>query len=552
MGRFEILYDEEKNLFHTSGWIEKSQMAEMKRLGWRFNPEEKHWCTYDADRVIPFSDRCTGSALKALRNYQLSRATDSTAHIWEPLCPPSLRGYQRAGVEFILNNDNTLLADPMGLGKTAQVLGAMCVFARQRRAEAGKTCVTHCVVVCPAHLKNVWIDEILKFCNVSVWVNRFDGHSKRETMTVERSNEAILIVHLINYDVLERRLIEIEKYRPFHFIVFDESHYLKNLKAKRTKAAFKLVSLRADGGKVIFISGTPVTKNPMDLYPILSMVKHPVAKGWYPYARRFCAAERVQVMGRWVWKFSTSNGHRLNSILRHTIMVRREKDEVLRELPPKVRQIIALEPRSVFTPLLDQERLVLAAQRLSVEDFERRNISLPLPAARKLADIRQRIAIHKIPHVLAFVSSILEQDDEKVVVFAHHRSVIEALEKVFEAYGVAVIHGDVPPEDRSIIVQSFQSCVTPRVLVASLTCAGTGITLSSASYAVFAELDWIPATVEQAEDRIHRIGQTSTAFVYYFVVEGSLEHYIAKRMLDRSKQIDTVLNTNEGGGNGRV
>jgi SWI/SNF-related matrix-associated actin-dependent regulator 1 of chromatin subfamily A len=528
----KIIYNPERYWFKALPG--KGDQETVRRI--RSTPSWEGLFTRNPEAVMPFFEYCTDEGKEALKKYMLSTAKNGS-YPWEKFCAPSIRSYQKAGIEYILSSKATLLADQMGLGKTAQVISALSVWAMMRKE------VISGVIVCPAHLKNVWIDEILSFGTVGFIIILYNGKKRNEVKYFSTRSSAGVMAHIVNYDVLARRLPELEKSSPYDFLVFDESHYLKNMKAKRTKAAYKLVSLKKPSGKLVFLTGTPFTKSPIDIFPVLQMMGHPLGRSWYYYATRYCDARREKVMGRNVWKLSTSIEHadELRTILRQTCMVRRHKTDVLTELPGKIRQVIAIDPHEAFN-LVKQEREILQAEKIPVEEFQRKNISLPLPVARKLAGIRQKIAIHKIPFIYEQVLSILEDNREKVVIFAHHRVVIEKLVEVLKGeFSVEVITGDTSIEERQRIISKFQNQDDPRILIASFTCAGTGITLTRAAYAVFAELDWIPTTIEQAEDRIHRIGQKETTFIYYVVVENSLEHYIAKKMLDRQREISLVL-----------
>lgn len=534
----KIFYNNKYSIYHTSGWIDRDTMQEMKQIGWQFDGKQKYWYTKMPLAVLPFRkylvENGTGNLDNTIKCYRLSNAVAPGEDFAPPqgALPQGIREYQKAAVERMLMPGDVMVCDQMGLGKTLEAIAAICVSAYQK--EGGLLTV---VIVCPAHLKGVWFNELLKFSTVDCAVHYYNG-SKRGIAMIERGTPYKINAYIVNYDILEKRLVDLEASteEKYDYVLFDESHYLKNMKAKRTKAAFKLCSIAK---KRVFLSGTPVTKSPIDLYPVLKMIHHPLADNWYYYATTFCDAKKKRIAGREVWIFSVSNPEKLSLILKQTCMLRREKEAVLKELPKKTKQIISLDPDEV---LVNEEKEILNAEKISYDDFLKNgHISFSPPAARKLALVRQKIALYKAPATLQFCSDILESE-EKLVIFAHHKAVMEALKKAFENhYSVAVITGDTFIEERNRIITAFQKSENPRIIIASLTCAGTGITLTRASTAVFAELDWIPATIEQAEDRIHRIGQENAVNIYYMVVRNTLEHYIAQRMIDRAAKIADIF-----------
>ncbi len=534
----KILYDRENSMFYTSGWIDKDVMNSMKRAGWRFNGERKYWWTKSLPAIMPFQEYLSEKPVE-LRKYLLSNAIQPTTENFTPYIgalPASIRKYQKAAVERILLPGDSMVCDQMGLGKTLEVITAISIEAYSANNNGKEPFKV--VVVCPAHLKGVWLSEISKFITAGCDIFYFTGiRDNVDIIRIDRRTPYKVCIHVINYDILEKRLIHLEKIAgEYDYVVFDEFHYLKNLKAKRTKAAFKLCLIAK---KRIFLSGTPVTKNPIDLYPTLKMMNHPLADNWYRYATTYCGAKKTKVAGREIWRFSVSNPKQLNITLRQSCMLRREKSEVLKELPAKNRQIIVLDPDEV---LCKEEKEILRAERISYEDFLKKEyISFSPPVAKKLALVRQKIALYKVPAITQFCSDILESE-EKIVIFAHHKAVVEALRNALaKSYTVETITGDTPLEERNKIINNFQNKENPMVIVASLMCAGTGITLTRATTAVFAELDWIPANVEQAEDRIHRIGQKDTVNIYYIVIRDTLEQYIVQKMMDRAAKIADIL-----------
>jgi hypothetical protein len=147
--------------------------------------------------------------------------------------------------------------------------------------------------------------------------------------------------------------------------------------------------------------------------------------------------------------------------------------------------------------------------------------------------------VAKVPAVVEHVRDIAEA--EKVVVFAHHHDVIDALATELKEYDPVVVDGRVSAEDRHERVQRFQTDPDCRIYIGSITASGVGITLTAASRVVFAELDWVPGNITQAEDRLHRIGQRDTVFVQHLVVDGSLDARMAEVLVEKQRVADEAL-----------
>ena len=161
-------------------------------------------------------------------------------------------------------------------------------------------------------------------------------------------------------------------------------------------------------------------------------------------------------------------------------------------------------------------------------------------AFTEMAKLRHDTALAKAPHVIAHIEDALEGSEGKVVLFAHHHDVVAALAEALGAQAV-VLTGETPFPARQAAVDRFQSDPACRVFIGSITAAGVGLTLTAASHVVFAELDWVPANITQAEDRLHRIGQTQAVLVQHLVLDGSLDATMARRLVDKQEVIDRAL-----------
>ena len=244
--------------------------------------------------------------------------------------------------------------------------------------------------------------------------------------------------------------------------------------------------------------------------------------------------------------------------LRATVMVRRMKRDVLAELPAKSRQMIEL-PAGSAEALVEREwssyraqEAVLVQMReaartatVAGNDEEYARAVKDLGRARTaafaaMATVRRDVAMKKLPLVIAHLADSLAPA-HKIVVFAHHHDVINAVHAAFEECSV-VVTGDTPSEQRHENVRRFQEDPQVLLFVGNIQAAGVGVTLTAASHVVMSELDWVPARLTQAEDRCHRIGQSDNVLVQHLVLEGSLDAVMARRLIEKQEMADKSLN----------
>jgi len=243
-------------------------------------------------------------------------------------------------------------------------------------------------------------------------------------------------------------------------------------------------------------------------------------------------------------------------------MVRRLKADVLTELPPKRRQVVLLDPADVKGGVaalraeqsgMARVETELAKARVKAELAKASDNPAEYASAverlheaqhaefSEMSRLRHETAVVKAPAVAAHVADLLEAGEAKVAVWAHHHDVVDILREQLTDYGVVEITGETPQPERQAAVDAFQSPSGPRVFVGSITAAGTGITLTAAQTAVFAELDWVPGNVSQAEDRHHRIGQAGSVMIQHVLLDGSLDAKLANTLLAKQAVADRAL-----------
>ncbi len=163
---------------------------------------------------------------------------------------------------------------------------------------------------------------------------------------------------------------------------------------------------------------------------------------------------------------------------------------------------------------------------------------IPQPP-KAIATKRREQALKKVDPIVEFVENLLSQN-EPVVLFAYHREIIRLLAEKLKKYNPVLITGDTAANDRAKVVEEFQGAKTD-LFIGQIAAAGVGITLTRSRVCVLAELDWSPAVIAQAVDRLHRISQRNAVDVYFFTVEGSVEVDIQSTLMNKSKTFKTIL-----------
>jgi SWI/SNF-related matrix-associated actin-dependent regulator 1 of chromatin subfamily A len=439
--------------------------------------------------------------------------------------PAQLRYYpfQREGIRFILERSGALLADEPGIGKTIQAIGVINALPELEKI----------LIVCPATLRLNWRRELEKWLVRS----RSIGVIGLEQTRSETLLSTCTII-VINYDRLYANREALEAIE-WDLVILDESHFIKSPGAKRTRVATMLKAKRR-----LALSGTPVLNRPAELPPILSWLSpHEWPRnGWHEYELRYCNA----YWDGFGWDVSgASNLEELASRLR-TVMLRRTKAEVLPELPTKFRTVIELSPTVAMRALVEKEREAFRRVAQQQSDQFRNSIrKLRVDPQQidgdNLAIIRHQTALAKVPLVTEFVREALAGGTTKIVIFAHHRDVIKALENALAHWHPVILIGGMAMPERQCSIDTFQSDPGCRIFIGNLVAAGTGITLTASSQVIFAEMSWVPAELSQAEDRCHRIGTRDSVLVQHLVLAGSVDSIMAKTICKKQKIMDSLL-----------
>lgn len=445
-----------------------------------------------------------------------------------------LRPFQRGGIKYAVETERCFIADEMGLGKTIQALGTL----QAKQAYPA-------LVVVPKAVKLQWAQEVRR------WLP-----SKR-AQVVSGGNGASYTgdVVIINYDILKKHL-ESLKDVPWKAIILDESQQIKNKKAQRSEAAIELsegIPLR------LCLSGTPLLNRPVELVNQLAFLDRlkEFGGGW-KFMRRYCNAQRT----RYGWDMNgASNLEELARKLRANCYVRREKKDVAKELPPLQRTEVPIEIDRVSeyqNAVDDVIRWVIEQQmvRATMNTIEEINDGTNHPRLNKtraafekayraealvrINGLRQLAVEHKLSGCIEWVKNFLDNDG-KLVLFAHHRTVQQKLAEALADYNPATISGGDSDEHREAAKKKFWEDDSCRVMVASMQATNFGLNLQIASSVAFVEFGWHMAIMEQAEARVHRIGtDASSVNSYWLYGEGTFDEDMIELIKEKGKVVTAV------------
>jgi SNF2 family DNA or RNA helicase len=432
-----------------------------------------------------------------------SRAASGPELPMESRLGGELRPFQRAGVAYLLRARRAFLADEQGLGKTVQALAAL---------EADEAFPA--VVICPASLKLNWQRE----------AGRWLPH--RSVGVVAGTSGALpdAEIVVINYDVVKAHRPALSARKP-RALVLDESHYVKNARAQRTKAVRRLADGLPEDALRLALTGTPVLNHAEELIAQLRIIGRLEDFG---SGARF--AERFKGIGA---------EERIHWHLRRRCFVRRLKRNVLPQLPAK-RQVVvpvALDNEKEYR-LAERDVIAwLREQPLDLSELDRR-VAAALRAERlaQLNALKRLAARGKLGAALAWIEDFLASG-EPLVVFAGHRDVQE---RVLERFPDALhLLGRDSIPAREAAVQGFQAG-EGQLLVGATKVAGQGITLTRASNVAFLDLEWTPALHDQAEDRCHRMGQDDAVTAWYLLAAETIDETMAELIARKRGIVEAV------------
>lgn len=440
--------------------------------------------------------------------------------------------YQKKGIQRSLDLKRVLNGDKPGLGKTIQAIATI------HTANAYP-----CLVICPSTLKENWKREFKKFTGKDRSMILDDSNKRTFPQFF---NAGITDTFITNFESLKKYFVQAMtngegqkltlkhiRFKPeiqmFKSVIIDESHRVKNGSAQQSKFCMGIAS-----GKeyVILLSGTPVINKPKDLISQLHIMgRLPDFGGYKAFVDRYCSGPN-----------EASNLRELNYKLNTTCFFQREKHDVLKDLPEKVRQIVTCEIANRKEYIDAEADLIRYLKEYKQASDEKIQKSMKGEVMVRIGILRNISARGKIKDVAEFVNDLLEQD-EKVILFVNLHEVGNELKKYFPA-AVSVTGMDTR-EQRQSAVDRFQSDPECTLIICSIKAAGVGLTLTASSNVAFVEFPWTAADCDQCEDRAHRIGQKDSVTAYYFLGKNTIDEKIYQIIQTKRSMAATITGSTE-------
>ena len=411
--------------------------------------------------------------------------------------------YQKEGIQFIQDNNGVaFIGDDMGLGKTMQAIG-YTAFNNLKT-----------LIVSPASLKYNWVQEIEKFSHKSAVV--FD----KKALDLNDMLNADYTV--INYDIVHKHA-DLLKSVGFGAIVCDESHYLKNAKARRTQVTLEVIK---SIDKKILLSGTAIKSRPIEFFTQLNALRPDM----YDFSKftRYAYKYTNPVKHSFGTDFTgSSNLQELYNTISE-FYIRRNKVDVLTELPTKTRVVVPTK--------LDKKTIMLVDALMREAKKDKITKAATLTA---IGNVKQILSKAKLEQVEDLANTIME-NDEKVIIFSQYHDTISKLKDVFGDTAVTLT-GKNSTQQKDEAVKAFQNDPNTKVIIGNTNAMGVGFTLTASSKVIFVDLPWTPGELLQAEDRSLRIGQKNAVTCYNFVAKGTYEDCILDLLINKAKVLEQAL-----------
>ena len=463
---------------------------------------------------------------------------------YEPLPMPTLSvphnmliepyDYQKEGIAYALEKKRCIMGDEMGLGKTAQAIGTMTASG-----------AFPALVICPASLKLNWQREFKKFGGVNAII--LDDSNRNAWQNILRlkrpDGKPFAQVVIVNYESLKkffvRRLNRQERFtlksiefderiHLFRSVIIDESHKCKSNKTQQSK----FVQGIAQGKEYILeLTGTPVVNNNIDLIQQLNIMGRMEEFGGYTkFVGRYCAGMN-----------KSSHLKELNYRLRQSCFFRRQKKDVLTQLPDKTRSYLVtdISNRREYN---DAERDILKY----LKDYTNADNEKILKALRgaimvKMGILKQVSARGKIDSAVDIIHNTID-GGEKLIVFCFLKEVVAALKSEFPE--AVTVTGDDNDKQKQRAVDQFQENAACKLIILNYRSGGTGLTLTAASNVLFVEFPWTYSDCCQAEDRAHRNGQKNAVTCTYLLGSGTIDEYMFN-LIQTKKEISNGVTGTE-------
>lgn len=448
--------------------------------------------------------------------------------------------YQEEGAMHLAFGRRAMLADDMGLGKTVQAIAASALLKEMRD-------IQHALIICPASLKHQWAREIRRFTSLSVTVVEGNLEARRD---LYRDSSFFKI---INYELVRHDMDELLKLRP-DLIILDEAQRIKNWRAKTAMMVKSLPSRYA-----FVLTGTPLENRIDELYSIFQFLDPRILGPLWHFNDRFYELEKRESGTYKVLGYK--NIDELRALIKPHVL-RRTRDEVLKDLPPRT-------DNNFFVEMTDpqwkhygefQEKLAFLLAQAKKRPLTPKEQELLLMYLIKMRLICDALALHDkeieikdsektAPKLTEFEEILTEEiasNGHKAVVFSQWANMLALTEPIIQRIGLGYVKltGAVPSAKRGALIEKFFDDPDCRVFL-STDAGGVGLNLQAASLVINLDLPWNPAVLEQRIARAHRHGQPSSVQVINLVAKDTIEERMLDTLSAKKNVFATVFGTDE-------
>ncbi|MEZ6063955.1 MAG: DEAD/DEAH box helicase [Planctomycetaceae bacterium] len=440
------------------------------------------------------------------------------------LLKTELLPYQMDGVAFAVGAGRAILADDMGLGKTIQGVGVAELLAR----EAG---IQRVLVICPTSLKSQWRSEVHRFSerDCQLVVGRADERPAQY--------ESGAFFTICNYEQVLKDIMEIERL-PWDLIILDEGQRIKNWEALTTQIVKSLRSRFA-----LVLSGTPLENRLDELYSVVQFIDdRRLGPGFRFFNRYRLVDEKGRVLGY-------QNLDELREKLK-PILLRRTRDSVLKDLPPRITDIIRITPTTEQKELHRAHHRIIASivGKAYISEMDLMRLRQALLMCRMVADSTFLVDKQppgystKLEQLDELFEQLFVENDHKAVLFSEWTRMLDLIEPLLEKRGVKFVRleGKVPQKKRQQLVHEFQHNPDCKVFL-STNAGSTGLNLQAADTVINVDLPWNPAVLEQRIARAHRMGQKKPVQVFILVTEKTLEESLLNTLGQKKELASAAL-----------
>lgn len=495
-----------------------------------YNHAIKSWTQTQKEIVRDVQERTgwtlTPLARAYLNRYLIMKDPAKRTITWpEGLTP---RPYQIESAKFVLSRNRSYLALDPRLGKT--IVSVLCF-----NALPGRT-----LIICPPILKRNWAEEFARWNVHGLELHQIKVvNSKKDLQTITDKDHVVIIP-----DSLIASVELAQAFPTFQWCFIDEAHRYKTPTAQRTQGVLGNFTtgkiqrgVEAKCKRVVCLSGTPMPNRPIELWPVL-ISQAPEAiqfLSYKDYGLKYCAG----FYDGYGYDFKgSSNFKELVSQMTARYMRRLRQEDVLTDLPERVRELVYLETNAVqYRGMFDPNELSAKIDLTQIiqDHFAGETVDLGMIAA-----VRRLSGERKVDKAIAFLESVLEETEEKVLVFAYHRNVVGGIVDGLTKFKPASIMGGMDTTNKNRQISNFISRPDCRLLVANIEVGSLGLDLSVADRVVFVEYDWVPENNKQAENRVFKLGKTRSILAQYLVESKSIDEVILKAVFKKMELIDQL------------